>query len=471
MIATLTAALALTTAPTSTEVTVYNQGFGFIKEVREMTLKAGRQTVGIEDVASLIDPTSVGFVSLSDPGSFHVLEQNYQYDLINPVAILNKSVGQRIRFIRTIGGAKDVLEGVLLSAPTAVVREGDQSQSTYNGMVIRTDDGRIVLDPTGEVEVRSVPAGLISKPTLVWDLEAAKESNQRIELSYITQGMSWNADYVLTLGQTDKADLQGWVTLNNNSGTTFENATLKLLAGEVNQAPRPEAALAMADAKTAFRFGAGAPMKEESLFEYHLYTLQRPATVRNKETKQLSLLSGQDVPFTKRIIFDAMMGYNGYYPNEGEVGVGNLHPQVRVEFSNTEKSGLGMPLPKGRFRIYQRDKSGSVQLLGEDNIDHTPKNESVSLVVGKSFDIVANRRRTTFNRINDRTVSESFEIEVRNRKESSESVHVYERHFGDWKVTSKSQEFTKLDANTADFLVTLKPNEVRKVTYTVETRW
>ena len=470
MIATLTAALALTTAPTATEVTVYNQGFGFIKEVREMTFKAGRQTVGIEDVASLIDPTSVGFVSLSDPGSFRVLEQNYQYDLINPVAILNKSVGQKIRFIRTIGGVKDVLEGVLLSAPTAIVHDGNQSQSTYNGMVIRTDDGRIVLDPTGEVEVSSVPAGLISKPTLVWDLEAAKESNQRIELSYITQGMSWNADYVLTLGMSGKADLQGWVTLNNQSGTTFDNATLKLLAGEVNQAPRPAPAFDMVEMKAVAR-GVAGMMKEESLFEYHLYTLQRPATVRNKETKQLSLLSGQDVPFTKRIIFDAMMGYDGYYPSEGEVGVGNLHPQVRVEFTNNEKSGLGMPLPKGRFRIYQRDKSGSVQLLGEDNIDHTPKNEDISLVVGKSFDVVANRRRTNFNRINDRTVSESFEIEVRNRKETSESIHVYERHFGDWKVTNKSQEFTKLDANTADFLVTLKPNEVRKVTYTVETRW
>jgi hypothetical protein len=399
------------------------------------------------------------------------LEQNYQYDLINPVAILNKSVGQRIRFIRTLGGAKDVLEGVLLSAPTAVVNNGNQSESTYNGMVIRTDDGRIVLDPTGEIEVKSVPSGLISKPTLVWDLEAAKESSQRIELSYITQGMSWNADYVLTLGQSDRSDVQGWVTLNNQSGTTYENATLKLLAGEVNQAPRPENNLAMFKEMRGAVADAAAPMKEESLFEYHLYTLQRPATVRNKETKQLSLLEGHDVPFTKKIIFDAVMGYDGYYPSEGQVGVGDLHPQVRVEFTNDEKSGLGMPLPKGRFRIYQRDKSGSVQLLGEDNINHTPRNEHVSLVVGKSFDLVGSRKRTNFTRINDRMVSESFEIEVRNRKQVSDTVHIYERHFGDWRVTAKSQDFVKLDANTADFVVTLKPDETRKVTYTVETRW
>ena len=166
-----------------------------------------------------------------------------------------------------------------------------------------------------------------------------------------------------------------------------------------------------------------------------------------------------------------MQGNVGYYPSEGQVGVGNIHPQVRVEFTNDEKSQLGMPLPKGRFRIYQRDKSGSVQLLGEDTIDHTPRNEQLSLVVGKSFDIVGNRKRTNFTRINDRAVSESFEIEVRNRKTVADTVHVYERHWGDWRVTAKSQDFVKLDANTADFVVTLKPDETRKVTYTVETRW
>jgi len=471
MIVTLTAALALASAATSTEVTVYNQGFGFVKEIRELAVKAGRQSVGIEDVAAQIDPTSVGFVSLSDPGSLRVLEQNYQYDLINPVAILNKSVGQRVRFVRTLGNTKDVLEGVLLSAPTTVVNNGNGAETTYNGMVIRTDDGRIVLDPTGEVEVRAVPAGLISKPTLMWELEAAKEGNQRVELSYITQGMSWTADYVLTLGQADKSDLQGWVTLNNQSGATFENATLKLLAGEVNQAPAGQDRFENARSTLAFMAKADATMKEESLFEYHLYTLQRPATIRNKETKQLSLLEGHGVPYAKKIILDAMQGNVGYYPSEGQVGVGNIHPQVRVEFTNDEKSQLGMPLPKGRFRIYQRDKSGSVQLLGEDTIDHTPRNEQLSLVVGKSFDIVGNRKRTNFTRINDRAVSESFEIEVRNRKTVADTVHVYERHWGDWRVTAKSQDFVKLDANTADFVVTLKPDETRKVTYTVETRW
>jgi len=463
------AAVAL--APTFSEVTVYNQGFGLVKETRTMTLKAGRQTVAVEDVAAMIEPTSVSIVSKSAPGSFEVLEQNYQYDLISPEAILNKSVGQRVRFIRTLAGQRDVLEGILISAPTAIVGtpEGGNIR-TYNGMVIRTDDGRIVLNPTGEIEVREVPAGLISKPTLLWDLETKRAGENTVELSYLTRGITWSSDYVLTLDGAGKAAIQGWVTIDNQSGATFENAKLKLLAGDVNRVPEFRIMKReMMDAVAARAAPGG--FQEESLFEYHLYTLQRPATVRNRETKQISLLEAPQIPVQKRLILDAMQMFGRYVPSEGEIGTGTINPQVRIEFNNDQASGLGMPLPKGRVRVYQRDQSGSVQMLGEDSIDHTPKNERVSLVVGRSFDVVANRRRTEFRRINDRTVSETFEIELRNRKEVPETVYVLERRYGDWRVTAKSQEFTKPSAEALQFAVTLKPNEVKKVTYTVETRW
>ena len=336
-------------------------------------------------------------------------------------------------------------------------------------MVIRTDDNRIVLDPTGEIEVKEVPAGLISKPTLLWDLEAEKSGDNTVELSYISQGLNWNADYVVTIDGLGKGDLQGWVTLNNSSGATWENAKLKLLAGDVHQAPTMRAMAKAASPMGGGFGGAGKAFVEETLFEYHLYTLDRPATVRNHETKQLSLLEGHDIPIHKKLIIDSITGR--YFPGEGEIGTGDVKPQVRLEFVNDKASGLGMALPEGKMKVYQRDQSGSVQLLGEDHIDHTPRDEKLSLVIGRSFDVVSSRKRTNFQRINDRAVRESFEIEIRNRKDTDEQVYVLERHYGDWSIREKSQDFTKLDSETAQFVVDLKPNEVKKVTYTVETRW
>lgn len=463
-------ALAQGTTPSLTEVTVYNQGFGFIKEVRQFNLRQGPQQVTVENVASLIEPNSVSIRSLTDAGSFEVLEQNYQFDLISPLAILNKAVGSNVRFIRVLpNGAKETLSGTLISSPTAVVGGQDGGQ-TFNGMVIRTDDGRIVLNPTGEIEVSSLPAGLISKPTLLWEIDAARAGANNVELSYLTQGMSWKSDYVLTLDGLGTADFRGWVTMTNNSGATFEGAKLKLLAGDVQRAQPPRAAgRGGVEMMAESRMDKG--FQEEGLFEYHLYTLQRPTTLRNKEMKQISLLEGHGLKVTKKLILDSMMGFGTYYPSEGAVGTGTIKPQVRVEFKNSVEDGLGMPLPMGSVKVYQRDKSGSVQMLGEDNIEHTPKDESVSLVVGRSFDVVGERKRTNFQRLSSNAFRETFEIEVRNRKDTSETVHLLERHYGDWRVSEKNAEFIKLDSNTMQFVLLLKAGESKKVIYTVETRW
>lgn len=460
-------------APTATEVTIYNQGFGLIKENRQFDLKAGRQQVTVEDVAAMIEPSSVGIKSLTDPNSIEVLEQNYQYDLISPLAILNKSVGQKIRLVRTIGQQRDVVEGTLISSPTAMVGTANGgSEHTYNGMVIRTDNGRIILNPTGEVEVMTLPDGLISKPTLLWDINATKAGQNSVELSYLTQGINWNADYVFTLDEGSKGDMKGWVTVNNQSGASFREAKLKLLAGDVQrvQPPRGGGGFGGGGARMEAK-SADLGFQQESFFEYHLYTLQRPATIRNREIKQLSLLEGKGVKFTKKLIIDAMRDFGPYYPNEGEIGTGNIKPMVRVEFENSKENGLGMPLPQGKVKVYQRDKSGSVQMLGEDNIDHTPKDEKLSLFVGKSFDVVATRKRLNYRRINDRTFEQTFEIEVRNRKEAAETVHLLERHYGDWRVTNESMKFEKRDSMTMEFVVNLKAGEVQKVTYTVRTTW
>ncbi|MFQ3586903.1 MAG: DUF4139 domain-containing protein [Fimbriimonadaceae bacterium] len=460
-------------APSANELTIYNQGFALVKEVRLLDVRTGRQTIAVEDVAEQIETNSVGIRSLTNPQGFVVLEQNYRYDLISPIAILNKAVGGRVRLNRVLpNGVKETIQGTLISAPTAVV--GDASggnQTTFNGMVVRTDDGRILLNPTGEVEVASIPEGLISKPTLFWDVEGAANVRHTVELSYLTRGMNWSADYVLTLDGTGSgADLRGWVTITNNSGATFTNATLKLLAGDVQRAPEP---------RVMSRGGIAAPapmmmeraFEQEALFEYHLYTLQRPATVRNREIKQLSLLEGTGIKTEKRLIVDSLRDVGVFYPSEGEVGTGPIKPMVRVEFTNTRENGLGMPLPMGTVKVYQRDRSGSVQMLGEDRIGHTPRDEKISLFVGRSFDVVAERRRTNFRRISPRQTEQSFEIELRNRKETPERVTVLERHYGDWRIVASSIPGRKLDATTQEFVVDLKAGETVKIAYTVETRW
>ena len=456
------------------EVTVYNQGFALIKEPREITLKKGVQEVLVEDVAQQIEPSSVGIRSTSSPGSFSVLEQNYRYDLISPEAILQKAVGKKIAFTRVLpDGKKERFTGVLMSAPTASVPNG--GNTTYNGMVIRTDDGRIILNPVGEIEVSEIPAGMISKPSLVWTLESETAGRNKIELSYLTKGMSWIADYVLALDKDGKlGELKGWVTLTNNSGAAYKDAKLKLLAGDVNRVNDLY--------QRGGNFGGNRPgsfersnMKEESFADYHLYSVQRPVTVANNELKQVSLLEASNVPITKRLIIDPLREYrrgSGYQPGEGEVGTGNIKPLVLFEIKNDEKSNLGMPFPAGKFKVFQRDSSGSLQMVGEDQIDHTPKKEMISLAVGRAFDIVCERKRTKFEWIKNRIgTRETFEIEIRNRKDSAEQVDVYERLWYEWKVTAKSMDFNTADSNTIIFPVKLAPQEVKKINYTVETYW
>jgi hypothetical protein len=453
------------------EITVYNQGFGLVKEYRTLDLKKGRQTLAIENVAAQIQPNTVGFKSVSEDGSIDVLEQNYQYDLISSQAILNKAVGAKIRLIRTLpNSSKEVITGTLMSSPTAVVSSNGDSEQTYNGLVLKTDDGRIILDPTGEVEVDSIPEGLISRPTLLWDVDSNRAGDNTIELSYLTSGMSWNADYVLTIDEASKADLQGWVTMNNQSGATFKNVRLKLLAGDVHTVAPANEGL-MEDRRTFGAAKAAPQFQEQGLFEYHLYTLQRPTTLNNKETKQISLLEGHGIEVKEKLTVDSMMNYGTYYPSEGAVGTGDFHPQVLLEFVNSEKNGLGMPLPMGNMKVYERDSSGSVQMIGEDHIDHTPKDEKISLVAGRSFDVVSTRKRLEFHRLAPNAFQETFQIEVRNHKDVAQPVYLLERHYGDWSISNNSDPFTKEDANTMQFLVTVPANGSKVVRYSVTTKW
>lgn len=455
--------------PGTTEVTIYNQGLGFVKDVRTLRLKAGQQSVVVEDVAQLIDATSVGFKCLNNPGSVSVLEQNYQYDLVSPQAILEKSVGKRIRLTRAIANKKETLEGVLLNSPTSVVSKDGGHEYSYNGLVIRADDGRIILSPEGEIDVLAIPEGLISKPSLVWQLESSEDQEAKMELSYLTGGMSWSANYVLTLGDGGLGDVQGWATINNQSGMSFSDAKLKLLAGEINVL---EDVLQNGSPNLKFSRGtviagmSGRSFVESTLFEYHLYTLGRPASVRNKETKQLSLLEGSDVPFKKVIAFESSAGVT-----EAGQGTDELQSTVKVKFRNDEKSHLGMPMPAGKVRLYQRDAGGSLQFLGEDQIQHTPRDEKLSLTVGKSFDMKATHKQVSFTKTGKRSSVSTYEIEVRNRKKTLETATIYERIGSQWKIVGNNSPFVKEDASTAVFEVKLNAGEVKTVKFSVESRW
>ena len=469
MITTILAASAMLVEG-STEITVYNQGLGFVKDIRMVDVKLGQQNLIVEDVAQLIDATSVGFRCLNNPGSISILEQNYQYDLISPMAILQKSIGKKIRFTRAIGNTKEIIEGVLISSPTSVVNTGSGSEYSYNDLVIRANDGRIILSPQGEIDVMEVPDGLISKPSLVWQIDSAMAQQAKMELSYLTKGMSWTANYVLTLGDGGSGDIQGWVTLNNQSGLTFNDAKLKLLAGDVNVSldyGESDRAKSRTTKPKALLDPVRSSFSEESLFEYHLYTLQRPASVRNKESKQLSLLSGSNIPVKKIIAFDSYADPG----NENGDSQQDLDSSVMVKFKNDEKSHLGMPMPAGKVRLYQRDAGGSLQFLGENEIQHTPRDEKISLTVGKSFDVKASHKKTSYTKLSKRSSRSSYAIEVRNRKKVGETVYVYEHQSGDWKVTDKSDPFIKEDSNTMIFEVKLKAGEVKTVKYTVESRW
>ncbi|MBI1333720.1 MAG: DUF4139 domain-containing protein [Armatimonadetes bacterium] len=456
----------------STEVTVYNGGYGFVKDVRELDLKAGVQPVVIDDVAEKIDATSVGFKCLSDPGSFSVLEQNYRYDLVSPEAILQKSLGKRIRFTRTVGGKKESVEGVLLSSPTAVVNNGDGASYQYNGLVIRTDDGRILLSPNGEIDVLQMPEGLISKPSLLWQVDSAKDQRAKVELSYLTEGIKWSASYVMTLGKSNVGDLQGWVTLDNQSGYNFRDATLKLLAGDVHRTERRYTRGTVFSGRSGINTINGSPMVEEGLFEYHLYTLQRPATVLNNQTKQLGLLEATDIPMQKVIRVDS-------YENDPRANVTgetqDFAGSVHLLFTNDKKSHLGMPMPAGKIRFFQRDQKGSLQFIGEDAIKHTPRDEKLDLTVGNAFDVRASRKKIGYTKLSSRSARIDYVMEVRNRKDSTANIHLYEHampfSYTDWKISKASDKFAKVDARSVLFALDLKPNEVKEVRFSVEAKW
>lgn len=450
------------------EVTVYNSNLGLIKETRPFTLKNGVNAVQVVDVAAQIDPTSVHFKSLTAPEAVSVLEQDFRYDLISQEKILQRYLGKEIELQRygRDGDRKEIIKGTLLSAA--------------GGRVMKVGD-KLVLNPQGEAILPELPEGLLTKPTLMWLLNAHKAGEHQGEISYLTAGLSWNADYVLVIDKDDaKADLNAWVTVSNNSGATYKDAKLKLVAGDMHRAPAPMAGRRMYAAKSMSMAEDASAMSEKSFFEYHMYSLGRPTTLAENSSKQVEMASAAGVPVRKLFTYDGVEGVQWDYFGDAAYGdpsyglSSGKKIAVHFEFDNKKAEGLGIPLPKGRVRVYKKDDDGSLQLAGEDALDHTPKDEKVRIKMGESFDLVGERKRVNYiSDVNKRRFEETFEIKLRNHKDADAMVTVVEHlyRWTNWKVTDASAKWSKRDAQTIEFPVSVKKDGETVVTYTVKYSW
>ncbi|MGQ9599310.1 MAG: DUF4139 domain-containing protein [Anaerolineae bacterium] len=446
------------------ELAVYNQDVALVKDQRTLDLSPGANEVRFTDVAALVDPTSVHFRSLTDPAGTVVLEQNYEYDVVGSTKLLQKYVDQPIGVVTEDGKE---YQGTLLSGADDVILQAADGQVTV-----------LKLDKIQKFSFPALPEGLITKPTLVWELESAKGGKQDVEVTYLTGGINWKADYIAVLADNEKAlDLDGWVTLNNRSGASYRQARVKLIAGDIHRAPME--GFAVQEKVMMYATPAPAPeVTERPFFEYHLYEVQRPVTVKDQQTKQIEFVTGHNIPVEKFFVYDgSQMQFWGYYQPLTDPSYGtstNTKVAVMLEFKNGKEEGLGAPLPAGTIRVYKKDVDGSTLLVGEDAIDHTPKDEKIRLYIGDAFDLVGERVQTDFRIDTDkRWMEESYRITLRNHKAEEVTVRVVEHMFrwSEWEILKASQEYEKTDAQTIEFRVPVKADGEAVVTYTVRYEW
>lgn len=478
------------------QITVYNQDFALVKEEREVTLERGLNPVFLGNVAAQIEPTSVYVKSLTAPGSVRVLEQNYEYDLVHQAKLLEKYLGSEIEFefyepqtgkLREIKKARLLATGWSRGTPQQTRYYGYQPggfYSTGTGMIVEMDD-KIYMNPGGRMVLPEIPEGLILRPQLTWKLESEKSGRHKMEISYITRGINWNADYVAVIEPNEKfLDLTGWVTLDNRSGVMYPEAKLLLMAGDVRlvHPGQPIAGDLSGYGKMARSESARPQFTEKEFFEYHLYTLQRPTNVLDNQKKQIEFTSASKVPIEKLYVYDGAQignrwqGYDIYsirtQPQYGTES--NKKVFVMIEFMNKKKHNLGIPLPKGKVRVYKTDTDDSRQFVGEDLIDHTPSGEKLRLYVGNAFDIVGERKQTEFKKISERVIQETFEIRIRNQKSKEKAeVRVVEHlyRWNDWEILEKNHPYLKTDSRTIEFRVSVDPKEEKVINYTVQYHW
>jgi hypothetical protein len=425
---------------TDLALTVYNSDIALVRDVRNVQLPSGSFDLSFMDIAATVNPATVHFRSLTEPANLDVLEQNYEFDLLDPDKLLHKYVGRDVTLVQT-----------RTENGTTQQEEVKAHLLSFNGAPVWRIGNEIVTGMRADhMRFPELPANLYTHPTLIWTLQNRGGARHRVETSYLAGKLAWNADYVLTVGRDDKAaDLDGWVTLTNGSGTSFRHAKLQLVAGELNRVRQEIDEMRM---KSLADSAARAPqMSQETFSDYHLYTLERKTSINNAETKQVSMLSGSDVPVRKRYVVDGQAFYyrNGRHPGAPIKDV----VQVFYQFRNEQKSGLGMPMPAGTVRVYQADSHGGVQFVGEDAIGHTPKDETLNLKIGHAFDVVCERKLIDFQQISSSVYEFEYEITLRNHKSSAITIEVNEPIGGTWRMLHSSHPWTKTDAWAAQFNV------------------
>lgn len=446
--------------PQDVAVTIYNDNFGVVKEQREMNFEKGLNRMQYSGVAERIDPTSVNFLCVSAPDAVSILEQNYEYDLVNTDSLLKRYIDQPVSLlVKGSGSSGATLLGGILTAAIGgdlIVQDSDTGQMH---IVSRASVERIQLDKK--------PEDLLTRPTLVWLAHAENAGKQRCQVTYTTEGIGWKADYSAVLSdKEDKLDLSGWVTIDNQSGAAYNDATIKLIAGDVRRiqppAPMPmERGMVFSMAKQ----DAGG-FEEKSFMEYHLYTLGRKSTIQNRQIKQIELIDpARNVPVNKQLVYTTSIN-NWLVQGRDKV-------QVRIEFENKEEYGLGIALPKGKVRVFKADPAdGTLEFVGEDTIDHTARKEKLSLYIGDAFDIVP-EQKITDQRRGDRFVTFTRSIEIRNRKDEPVSVFVDEivPQYVNWKIDKSSIPFEKKDAFTCRFKVDVKADSTTTLIFTMTQTW
>ena len=425
---------------TDLAVTVYNSNLALVRDVRNIQLSQGTSDVHFMDIAATVNPSTVHFRSLSEPSRVSVLEQNYEYDLLEPEKLLRKYVGRDVTLVRLRQDqgrtSEEEVKARLLS---------------YNNAPVWQINGQIVTGlGVNSMRFPELPDNLYSRPTLVWTLENSGAARHRVEASYLATELAWNADYVLTVARDDRAaDLDGWVTLRNGSGTSFRNASLQLVAGDLNRVR--SSTVSGLPSGAAGRMMDAVQVAQESFSEYHLYTLGRKTSINNSETKQVSMLGATAVPVVKRYVVDGQQFYyrNAQHPGAPLKDVVQVYYQLR----NDTKNGLGMPMPAGNVRVYQADSKGNLQFVGEDRISHTPADETINLKIGNAFDVVCERKQTDFEKIGSSTYESEYEITLRNHKTRAVTVEVNEPIGGTWRLLQSSVPGMKTDAWAAQFVV------------------
>lgn len=440
-------------------------GFAVVKQTREAQFKDGVFELAFDDVAEHIDPTTVSFKLSKKPERVTVLDQNFQFDLVSTEKLLQKYLDQNIKVSHNLGENNTITEGTLLS--------------TAGGLTLKGKDGRVTtISSWNKIDFPDLPGGLLTKPTLVWLLNSETKGNENIELAYQTKGMTWWSDYIVNLNESSancQMDIMSWVTVVNKSGAGFDQTQLKLIAGDVNRAaPSRPTALSMERMSKV----ADSEFTEQSLHEYHLYKLPRKVNLPNNSTKQIQLLQNtHNINCQKTLRFNGSgyRGINYHRPITDRNYLSNSGPTVEsfLMFENSKENQLGLPLPAGRVRVNTTDPAdNSLEFIGEDSIDHTPKNQTITLKLGNSFDVTGERKQSQFQLMKN-SIIEQFEITISNQKSVKQKVEVIEPlyRWSNWQITQHNEEYEQLDAATIRFNVEVPAESKTTLKYTVQYQW